>query len=59
MNPSKTTETKRSWNLASGLRTLGLEVVELHDLGHDEALLEVGVDAASGLRGLRGFLEFG
>jgi hypothetical protein len=43
--------------LASGLRPFGLEVVELHDLGHDEALLEVGVDAAGGLGGLGAFLE--
>ena len=30
-----------------------LVVVELHDLGHDEALLEVGVDATGGLWRLR------
>ena len=38
--------------LASGLSTLGLKVFELHDLRHDEAFLEVGVNSAGSLRSL-------
>ena len=44
-------------DLSSGLRALLFEVVELHDLGHDEALLEVAVDPACRLRGLGELLD--
>lgn len=42
--------------LAGGLGALLLEVLEVHDLGHDEPLLEVRVDAPRRLRRLRAFL---
>ena len=44
-------------DLGGGLRALLFEVVELHDLGHDEALLEVGVDAPGRLRRLGELLD--
>jgi hypothetical protein len=44
-------------HLHSGFRSFGFEVVELHDFGHYETLLEVGVYFASGLWRLRRFLS--
>ena len=38
--------------LATGLGAVLLELIELHDLGHDEALLEVSVDPPGSLRSL-------
>ncbi len=44
-------------NLDGSLGALCAEVLEAHNLGHDEALLHVGVDATGRLRGARALLD--
>lgn len=44
-------------HLAFCLRSEFLEVIVIHDFGHDESLLKVGVDSAGSLWGLRSLLQ--
>lgn len=46
-----------SGSFARSIAALFLEVLEMHDFGHDEAFLEVGVDSAGGLRCFRSPLD--
>ena len=43
--------------LSRGLGSLLPEILKLHDLSHDEALLKVRVDTTRCLRGFRVFLK--